>query len=116
MKEVTRAMATRSRRETGAVAVEYALLAALIAVAIITAAYFVGSNLSLVFNDTANRLGTPGSTSPPPGGPGPTLGPGQVVLYVDCNAVRAAGAAPIHAGDPGYSSALDPDGDGVGCE
>ncbi|MHC8504842.1 excalibur calcium-binding domain-containing protein [Pseudonocardia artemisiae] len=29
--------------------------------------------------------------------------------------MRAAGAAPIHAGDPGYRRALDRDGDGVGC-
>lgn len=38
------------------------------------------------------------------------------VSYANCSAVRAAGAAPIYAGDPGYSSKLDRDGDGVGCE
>jgi hypothetical protein len=27
-----------------------------------------------------------------------------------------AGAAPIHRGDPGYSSKLDRDGDGIACE
>jgi hypothetical protein len=26
------------------------------------------------------------------------------------------GAAPVHRGDPGYSSKLDRDGDGIGCE
>lgn len=36
--------------------------------------------------------------------------------YANCSAVRAAGAAPIYAGDPGYSSDLDRDGDGVACE
>ena len=36
--------------------------------------------------------------------------------YANCTAVRAAGAAPIYAGDPGYSRKLDRDGDGVGCE
>ncbi|WP_082787690.1 excalibur calcium-binding domain-containing protein [Corynebacterium simulans] len=36
--------------------------------------------------------------------------------YPNCAAVRAAGAAPIYAGDPGYSSDLDHDGDGVACE
>jgi hypothetical protein len=36
--------------------------------------------------------------------------------YANCAAVRAAGAAPIHAGQPGYSGKLDRDGDGVGCE
>lgn len=38
------------------------------------------------------------------------------VEYANCDAVRAAGAAPITAGDPGYSRRLDRDGDGVGCE
>lgn len=36
--------------------------------------------------------------------------------YANCAAVRAAGAAPIYAGQPGYSSKLDRDGDGVACE
>lgn len=35
--------------------------------------------------------------------------------YADCDAVRAAGKAPLHKGDPGYSSKLDADGDGVAC-
>lgn len=38
------------------------------------------------------------------------------VYYKNCDAVRAAGAAPIHRGDPGYAKHLDRDGDGVGCE
>ncbi len=38
------------------------------------------------------------------------------VSYKNCDAVRAAGADPIHAGDPGYGRHLDRDGDGVGCE
>jgi hypothetical protein len=38
------------------------------------------------------------------------------VYYKNCDAVRAAGAAPIHAGEPGYGLHLDSDGDGVGCE
>ena len=36
--------------------------------------------------------------------------------YANCAAVRAAGAAPIRAGQPGYSRKLDRDGDGVACE
>lgn len=36
--------------------------------------------------------------------------------YQNCTAVRAAGAAPLYAGSPGYSSKLDRDGDGVACE
>ena len=38
------------------------------------------------------------------------------VYYQNCDAVRAAGAAPIYVGDPGYRPGLDRDGDGVGCE
>jgi len=38
------------------------------------------------------------------------------VHYRNCDAARAAGAAPVRYGDPGYASHLDRDGDGVGCE
>jgi hypothetical protein len=38
------------------------------------------------------------------------------VYYKNCTAVRAAGAAPLYRGQPGYSSHLDRDGDGVACE
>lgn len=37
-------------------------------------------------------------------------------VYANCDAVRAAGAAPIRRGDPGYRSGLDRDNDGIGCE
>jgi Protein of unknown function (DUF1524)/Excalibur calcium-binding domain len=36
--------------------------------------------------------------------------------FADCSAARAAGAAPVRRGDPGYAGHLDRDGDGVGCE
>jgi hypothetical protein len=36
--------------------------------------------------------------------------------FANCTEARAAGAAPVHRGDPGYSSKLDRDGDGVGCQ
>lgn len=39
-----------------------------------------------------------------------------VALYANCDEARAAGAAPLITGDAGYSSALDPDGDGIACE
>lgn len=38
------------------------------------------------------------------------------VSYPNCSAVKAAGAAPIYAGQPGYGSHLDRDGDGIACE
>ncbi|SDC05293.1 Excalibur calcium-binding domain-containing protein [Geodermatophilus telluris] len=36
--------------------------------------------------------------------------------FPDCATARAAGAAPLREGDPGWNPALDGDGDGVGCE
>lgn len=36
--------------------------------------------------------------------------------FPGCNAARAAGAAPVYRGDPGYGEHLDGDGDGIGCE
>ena len=38
------------------------------------------------------------------------------VYYSGCDEARAAGTAPIYAGQPGYREALDGDGDGVACE
>lgn len=56
--------------------------------------------------------------------PKPAANNGQVetttttagVAYANCDAVKAAGKAPLHKGDPGYSSALDRDGDGTACD
>ena len=36
--------------------------------------------------------------------------------YPNCTAAKAAGAAPLYRGQPGYSTKLDRDGDGVACE
>lgn len=38
------------------------------------------------------------------------------VVYASCTAVRAAGAAPITEGDPGWDPKFDRDGNGVGCQ
>lgn len=47
----------------------------------------------------------------------PTIvAPPAAAYYQNCTEVRAAGAAPIYAGDPGFQSKFDRDGDGVGCE
>ncbi|WP_240644463.1 excalibur calcium-binding domain-containing protein [Paenibacillus paeoniae] len=40
----------------------------------------------------------------------------EEVVYANCAAVRAAGKAPLHKGEPGYSKKLDRDGDGVACQ
>ena len=36
--------------------------------------------------------------------------------FANCKAARAAGAAPVMTGEPGYGPHLDRDGDGIGCE
>ncbi|MDE2289614.1 MAG: Flp family type IVb pilin [Burkholderiales bacterium] len=48
-----------ARDEEGVTAIEYGLLAALIAVAIIVAAGLVGTNLAAVFKYVAGKLTTP---------------------------------------------------------
>ncbi|MGW6258632.1 excalibur calcium-binding domain-containing protein [Streptomyces sp. NPDC055085] len=45
-----------------------------------------------------------------------TSAPAAGAFYENCDAARAAGAAPLHRGDPGYRDELDRDGDGVACE
>lgn len=40
----------------------------------------------------------------------------ETVSYANCDAVKAAGKAPLHKGDPGYSTSLDRDGDGTACD
>nr|WP_276548117.1 excalibur calcium-binding domain-containing protein [Brachybacterium muris] len=47
--------------------------------------------------------------------PAPVKGSGDV-YYKNCDAARAAGAAPLYRGDPGYRPKMDRDGDGVACE
>ena len=42
--------------------------------------------------------------------------PADGVAYENCDDARAAGAAPIKRGDPGYGPHLDRDGDGTGCD
>lgn len=38
------------------------------------------------------------------------------VYYPDCAAARAAGAAPMRRGEPGYRSGLDRNNNGIACE
>lgn len=76
----------------------------------------------------------PPPTQPPPTEPPPTLPPTTViqttttayrppstaavtgVYYANCSQAKAAGAAPLYRGQPGYRSELDRDNDGVACE
>ncbi|GAA0312125.1 hypothetical protein GCM10010302_58720 [Streptomyces polychromogenes] len=40
----------------------------------------------------------------------------SAVYYKNCDAAKAAGAAPIRRGQPGYRDALDRDKDGIACD
>jgi hypothetical protein len=53
----------------------------------------------------------PAAPAPAPAAPAPAA-----VYYANCTAARAAGAAPLYAGQAGYRSALDRDSDGIACE
>ena len=57
----------------------------------------------------------PVAPAPAPVAPAPAPEP-PAAYYPNCSAARAAGAAPVYAGGPGYGTHLDRDGDGVGCE
>ncbi|MEJ1097304.1 MULTISPECIES: excalibur calcium-binding domain-containing protein [unclassified Pseudoxanthomonas] len=46
----------------------------------------------------------------------PPRSPSGARPFANCAEARAAGAAPVRRGEPGYGSHLDRDNDGVGCE
>jgi hypothetical protein len=46
----------------------------------------------------------------------PVTVPKTSAYYANCTEARAAGVAPIYAGEPGYASKLDRDHDGIACE
>lgn len=58
------------------------------------------------------------TAAPAPAQPlAPAAAPPQLsAWYPNCAAARAAGAAPLRRGEPGYSSTLDRDNDGIACE
>ncbi|MFI7062279.1 excalibur calcium-binding domain-containing protein [Kribbella sp. NPDC050124] len=61
------------------------------------------------------------SSTPVPGSPStsaPTTAPTgtKPVVFSTCAEARAAGKAPLYRGGPGYSEALDKNGDGIACE
>jgi len=62
---------------------------------------------------TLPRAATPPALQP---APAPLAAPpAKDVYYQNCTAARAAGAAPIKRGEPGYASKLDGDNDGIAC-
>lgn len=58
----------------------------------------------------------PAPAAPAPAAPAAPAPAPASAYYPNCSAARAAGAAPVRIGQPGYGSHLDRDGDGVGCE
>lgn len=48
--------------------------------------------------------------------PGVVAAPVANVYYAGCNEARAAGAAPLYHGQPGYRPEMDGDDDGIACE
>lgn len=72
------------------------------------AAFFLKSSIEVYCPEFATTASSP---TPTPVQQAPTS-----AYYPNCAAARAAGAAPIYRGEPGYSSKLDRDGDGVACE
>ena len=62
-----------------------------------------------VLEDSADQP-APDADEPPP------EADGEEPRFESCEAARAAGAAPVRSGDPGYSRHLDRDGDGTACE
>ena len=73
---------------------------------------------------TERGQGTQGASTPAPvrptaapaAAPSRPVVPSQNVIYRSCAEARAAGAAPLLRGQPGYSTKLDRDGDGEACE
>ncbi|MDK8477786.1 excalibur calcium-binding domain-containing protein [Corynebacterium pseudodiphtheriticum] len=58
----------------------------------------------------------PAEAPAPAPAPAEAPAPAPSAFYPNCAAARAAGAAPLYRGNPGYSTKLDRDGDGVACE
>lgn len=55
--------------------------------------------------------------APAPAAPAPAPTPAPTnTYYANCAAVRAAGAASLYSGQPGYNFKLDRDKDGIACE
>ena len=58
----------------------------------------------------------PAPAAPAPVAPAPAAPAPGAAYYANCTAARAAGAAPLYAGQAGYRPALDRDSDGIACE
>ncbi|MEV0282990.1 excalibur calcium-binding domain-containing protein [Kribbella sp. NPDC050820] len=59
---------------------------------------------------------TPDPANPPTSAPTTAPTSTKPVVFSTCAEARAAGKAPLYRGRPGYSEALDKNGDGIACE
>ena len=76
-----------------------------------------GPTTTTTTTTTTTLPSPPPTEAPTVAAPVPLAAPAPAATYyANCDAVRAAGAAPIYRGQPGYAPHLDRDGDGVGCE
>jgi hypothetical protein len=74
-----------------------------------------GTRLDPVRPATITTAALPPPPPPPIVGFAPTP-PSADVYYANCDEARAAGAAPLLEGQPGYRARLDGDKDGIACE
>lgn len=80
-----------------------------------TAATAAQAELDSRASQIADLQGKVSAQSAPAPAPAQPVAP-RTVPFKNCSEARAAGAAPVHRGDPGYGTNLDRDGDGIGCE
>ncbi|MGE2723062.1 thermonuclease family protein [Mycolicibacterium celeriflavum] len=73
------------------------------------------SSPATVTSGSPATIPSPSLAAPPPSQPAPPVSTSSV-YYKNCDAARAAGAAPIRVGQPGYRTGLDRDGDGTACD
>jgi hypothetical protein len=114
---VSRQVAVKSKYDLWVTAPERAaterVLATCPAQPLVTDAWGASTRVDHQISDPGDAGGRASATA----SPSPAVVTGGGSTYFDsCDAARAAGAAPVHVGAPGYGTHLDRDGDGTGCE
>ena len=72
--------------------------------------------VTLLAPETVAPSSLPEQVTPPAATSTPDAGASAAGPFRNCAAAKAAGAAPLYIGDPGYSTKLDGDRDGIACE
>ena len=72
--------------------------------------------VTLLAPETVSPSSLPEQVTPPAATSTPDAGASAAGPFRNCAAAKAAGAAPLYIGDPGYSTKLDGDRDGIACE